>query len=269
MKNILLLATVALAFASCSKSDDDNNLPSSDYKLSADGLTLVQWTNSTTTTLDMQADSKLQKVNTIGNNAFESNQSLVSITFPNNLKEIGAHAFEKASLSGTVTFNTMATVAFGEEAFHFSDIRKVALPNTKEIAKGMFSFCHLLKEVHFQKVGKIDKSAFHSCFALEQVDLQATELTEIGETAFASCRELKSITFPETLSKIGDLAFGYCSSLKTITIKAKVPPALGDTIFFGLNRGDIPNIYVPGTAVDTYKKANGWSTFADKIYPIP
>lgn len=271
-KSIFLAASLAvLAFASCSKSDDNknkNDVPASNYQLSADGLTLVKWTNSSTTTLDMQADSKLQRVNTIGKDAFKS-LNLTSIVFPNSLKEIGDEAFSGAKLTGGVKFNTTSNVVFGKGAFYFSDIESVQLPHTTEISNSMFSNCYHLKEVTFGKVGVISKGAFHSCQALTQVDLRGSEVKQIGEVAFASCRALTKVFLPASVEKIDDLVFGYCSALQSITIDALNPPTLGDDIFFGLNADQIPNIYVPAISVNDYKTAAKWSTYAAKIHPKP
>ncbi|EKY09437.1 hypothetical protein HMPREF9075_01376 [Capnocytophaga sp. oral taxon 332 str. F0381] len=271
-KSIFLAASLAvLAFASCSKSDDNenkNDVPASDYQLNADGLTLVKWTNSSTTTLDMQADSKLQRVNTIGFEAFKGS-NLTSIVLPNSLKEIGESAFAGTKLTGGVKFNTTSNVVFGKDAFSRSHIVSVQLPYTTEISNGMFSNCYDLKEVTFGKVGVISRGAFHSCQALTQVDLRGSEVKQIGEVAFASCRALTKVFLPASVEKIDDLVFGYCSALQSITIDALNPPTLGDDIFFGLNADQIPNIYVPAISVNDYKTAAKWSTYAAKIHPKP
>ena len=271
-KSIFLAASLAvLAFASCSKSDDNknkNDVPASDYQLNADGLTLVKWTNSSTTTLDMQADSKLQRVNTIGFEAFKGS-NLTSIVFPNSLKEIGEGAFAGTKLTGGVKFNTTSNVVFGKDAFSRSHIVSVQLPYTTEISNGIFSNCYDLKEVTFGKVGVISRGAFHSCQALTQVDLRGSEVKQIGEVAFASCRALTKVFLPASVEKIDDLVFGYCSALQSITIDALNPPTLGDDIFFGLNADQIPNIYVPAISVNDYKTAAKWSTYAAKIHPKP
>ena len=243
-------------------------MPASDYQLNSDGLTLVKWTNSSTTTLDMQADSKLQRVNTIGKDAFK-NLNLTSIVFPNSLKEIGDEAFSDTKLTGGVKFNTASNVVFGKDAFSRSHIVSVQLPYTTEISNGMFSNCYDLKEVTFGKVGVISKSAFHSCQALTQVDLRGSGVKELGETAFASCTALTKVFLPASVEKIDDLVFGYCRSLQSITIDALNPPTLTGDIFFGLNADQIPNIYVPAVSVSDYKKAAFWSTYAAKIHPKP
>lgn len=271
-KSIFLAASLAvLAFASCSKSDDNdhkNDVPADHYQLNSDGLTLVKWTNTSTTTLDMQADSKLQRVNTIGTEAFKGS-NLTSIVFPNSLKEIGDEAFSGTKLTGGVKFNTASNVVFGKDAFSRSHIVSVQLPYTTEISNGMFSNCYHLKEVTFGKVGVISKSAFHSCQALTQVDLRGSGVKELGETAFANCTALTKVFLPASVEKIGYLAFGLCSALQSITIDAYNPPTLGDDIFFGLNADQIPNIYVPAVSVNDYKKAAQWSTYAAKIHPKP
>jgi len=152
MKNILLLATVALTFASCSKSDD--NISSDNYELSNDGRTLVKWTNSNTTTLDMQADGNLQKVNFIGDNAFRMKEALTSITFPKDLYRIGTEAFYATNLSGGVKFNVNSEteVNFGSQVFARTNITTIELPNANGISDKMFESCQSLKEVKHQRM---------------------------------------------------------------------------------------------------------------------
>ena len=137
MKNLILFTLVFITLVSCSKSDNSNppapHRSTPDYDISADGRTLIKWKNPNTTELDMQADSELKRVNTIAKEAFKEHQNLQSIIFPNNLKEIEESAFEEACLSGTVTFNTNATVVFGDKAFFKTKIRKLSLPNIKRL----------------------------------------------------------------------------------------------------------------------------------------
>ena len=125
----------------------NNDIPASYYELSADGLTLVKWTNTSTTSLDMQADSKLQKVNTIKANAFR-NTKLQSINLPVNLKEIGDYAFINSSIS-TVTFNSASNITFGEAAFALCEkAEKAILPETiRIIGASAFSNCFVLSNI--------------------------------------------------------------------------------------------------------------------------
>ena len=41
-------------------------------------------------------------------------------------------------------------------------------------------------------------------------------LTEIGETAFRNCKNLRSVTLPTGLASVGDLAFLGCTALSYV-----------------------------------------------------
>ena len=264
MRKVLLLALIGIALVSCRKSDDDNNGNSTaDYELSADGRTLIKWKNANTTVLDMQADEKLRNVNTIGKEAFKEHQNLQSITFPNNLKEIEESAFEEASLSGTVTFNTNATVVFGDKAFFKTKIRKLSLPNVKRLPYSVLSMSYNLEELHFNKVEILGFGAIGWNY-LKEINLENTGLTDIETVGISGCTEMKSVVLPATLKTIGYDAFWYCQQLTTITINAVNPPALVNNPFRATR---IEKIYVPKNSVEQYKRATFWSAFSDKIYP--
>ena len=264
MRKVLLLALIGIALVGCRKSDDDNNGNSTaDYELSADGRTLIKWKNANTTVLDMQADEKLRNVNTIGKEAFKEHQNLQSITFPNNLKEIEESAFEEASLSGTVTFNTNATVVFGDKAFFKTKIRKLSLPNVKRLPYSVLSMSYNLEELHFNKVEILGFGAIGWNY-LKEINLENTGLTDIETVGISGCTEMKSVVLPATLKTIGYDAFGYCQQLKTVTINAVNPPALVNNPFRATR---IEKIYVPKNSVEQYKRATFWSAFSDKIYP--
>ena len=266
MRKVLLLALIGIALVGCRKSDDDNNGNSTaDYELSADGRTLIKWKNANTTVLDMQADEKLRNVNTIGKEAFKEHQNLQSITFPNNLKEIEESAFEEASLSGTVTFNTNATVVFGDKAFFKTKIRKLSLPNVKRLPYSVLSMSYNLEELHFNKVEILGFGAIGWNY-LKEINLENTGLTDIETVGISGCTEMKSVVLPATLKTIGYDAFWYCQQLTTITINAVNPPALVNNPFRATR---IEKIYVPKSSVEQYKRATFWSAFSDKIYPKP
>ena len=245
MKKILFLALIVAAFIGCSKSSDDpkeNGIPASYYKLSEDGLTLLKWEDTNTTSLDMQADSKLQKVNTIAANAFRDSK-VENITLPNNLKEIGDYAFINSRLH-TITFNTSSSVTFGQAVFEDTQLVSVKLPNTKEIPASSFSGCVNLKEVQFGKTEKI------------------------GERAFAGCENVEKVILPSTIKKIDKVAFFACFRLSTLIVKAIEVPTLVDPN--ALNNGSSirRNILVPSSSVQKYKGAPNWNFYSDEISAI-
>ena len=271
MKKILFLASLALAFTNCSKSNDDDNhdIPAKDYELSEDGLTLKSWKNLDTKTIDMESDSKLQKVNTIGEYAFRQAAKLESIILPKNLKEIGTGAFYGANLKGGVTFNTSAKITIGEDAFKSTGITTLGLPNLTELSKGAFQGCSKLKEVKFGKITKIGEDAFRGRLSLTEINLDGTDLKEVGRAAFSGCEHIEKVTLPATLKKIDNMAFFACFVFQQLTMKATEVPTLVSANALDTGSKIKTNIFVPKGTENSYKTAENWSYYKDQILVKP
>ncbi|MBM0655526.1 leucine-rich repeat protein [Capnocytophaga genosp. AHN8471] len=271
MKKIFFLVFITIALAACSKSNGDSaNVPETDYQLSADGLTLVKWLNPLTSGINMQADSRLREVNTIGEKAFKDCSRLQSVIFPDNLKEINTEAFAGTDLRTSVVFNSYSDVVFGERVFSNTRITSITLPKTKELSAEIFANCTALKNITFAKTGKIGRGAFKGCTAIEQIDLSQAEAIAIGAETFAGCKRLKKVILSVTmnLKPIGDKAFANCESLENLTVLALYPPYFEGNPFQGIS---YPTVYVPATPddlIDIYKRDSQWKALADKIHKL-
>jgi len=271
MRKIFFLVFITIALAACSKSNDDSaNVPETDYQLSADGLTLVKWLNPLTSGINMQADSRLREVNTIGEKAFKDCSRLQSVIFPDNLKEINTEAFAGTDLRTSVVFNSYSDVVFGERVFSNTRITSITLPKTKELSAEIFANCTALKNITFAKTGKIGRGAFKGCTAIEQIDLSQAEAIAIGAETFAGCKRLKKVILSVTmnLKPIGDKAFANCESLENLTVLALYPPYFEGNPFQGIS---YPTVYVPATpddVIDIYKRDSQWKALADKIHKL-
>lgn len=131
----------------------------------------------------------------IDEGAFEDNDRLVEIVFPDTLKSIEANAF-----------------------FSCDSLSKVTLPDSLEyIGDEAFFGCTELKEVTLgESTRYIGNGAFSDCVMLEKINLLNVE--EIGMQAFYSCESLAEVVITETVDKIGMGAFFGCSSIGRLEI---------------------------------------------------
>jgi hypothetical protein len=105
---------------------------------------------------------------------------------------------------------------------------------------------------------------FFGCSSLTSISLPAG-LTSIGLQAFYGCRNLTTLNLPAGLTGIGQYAFSGCISLSSITVTSPQPPRLNGSLWSS-QIGQVPAIiYVPAASLDTYKNANGWKDYADRI----
>lgn len=62
------------------------------------------------------------------------------------------------------------------------------------------------------------------------------------------------------------MAFYLCSQLSNVTVEATTPPTIGSDVFTSTHSSLV--IYVPAASVETYKSAERWLRYADKIQAI-
>ena len=93
-------------------------------------------------------------------------------------------------------------------------------------------------------------------------------VTSIGNMAFEGCNNanLTSVTIPASVTSIGDFAFGYCTYLASVTIPVASLTYYGVSAFD--NTADGLKIYVPGSALSTYKAATNWSAYKDNFVGV-
>lgn len=77
---------------------------------------------------------------------------------------------------------------------------------------------------------------------------------------------ITTLTIPSSVTSISYRFLKNASHLTTLICEAVTPPSLN--IYQSLQGTSLVAIKVPSASVDTYKAADGWSTFADKIIAI-
>jgi len=229
-------------------------------------------------------------VTSIGNAAFYHCPSLTSITIPNSVTNIGSHAFHDCRSLASVTIGSGVT-SIGDNNFSTcpsltsitisnsvtrilheafagcTSLPSITIPNSvTRIGEFAFSNCTSLTSVTIGSgVTTIDKDAFYGCTSLPSITIP-NSVTNIGNDAFGHCTSLTSVTIGSGVTYIESWAFSMCSGLTSITCNAVTPPTLGSNVF---NKTNNCPIYVPSESVNAYKTASGWSTYANRIQPIP
>lgn len=132
---------------------------------------------------------------------------------------------------------------------------------------GAFEHCESLSSVTVgSNVYRIALDSFNGCSGLTSCTILGNGLEEIQSGAFKGCVSLTSIDIPSSIKMINTSAFDKCTSLNSITVRATLPPK-NVTKWTFYNTNNCP-IYVPSGSVSSYKRAEGWSEYADRIRAI-
>lgn len=77
---------------------------------------------------------------------------------------------------------------------------------------------------------------------------------------------LETISIPASVTNIDQNGGFHRCPMKSITFLSQTPPTIREEVIDAMYDDLI--IYVPADAVDTYKNAENWTAYADKIQPI-
>ena len=230
-----------------------------------------------------------ESVSIIGDSAFQDCTSLPSISIPHNVKSIGKRAFSNCtslasiSVPGCVDFIdeyaffgctglTSVSIEMGVKSIGYaafwdcSGLISIELPNSlTSIGDGAFVNCSSLDSITIPaSVTSMGLLAFGWCTGLSSLSL-SDGLSCIGEASFYSCSRLSTITIPDSVTSIGESAFEECTNLANIIILSNLPPSGSQYMFDNTNNCPI---LVPAESVETYKTAQYWSEYADRIRAI-
>ncbi len=185
-------------------------------------------------------------INSIGEEAFFSCNSLTNIKIPNGVTVIGESSFsncknlEFVSLSDSVQTiearafewcNNLKKIILGRGltkvgfyAFEGCTSLEVCdLPEGLETIEEMaFERCISLTHLDIpNSVTRIEDGAFYGCDGLESVSL-SNSLKKIAKEVFLGCRKISTIQIPDGVKIIGKYAFQYCKGLNKIILPNSV-----------------------------------------------
>ena len=196
---------------------------------------------------DMNSISMPSSLTSIGNEAFSDCANLASVNLPSSLTAIGNEAFCNCTNLASVSMPS-SLQSIGSRAFVNTALKNLIIPSRMtEIGAEAFSNLPLL-EVNIQGVSNIGEKAFAQCRQLSKVTI-TNEIKNIQPYAFYECANLMTVSLASTLESIGDYAFG-----RTAIKEVSLPTAnLGKQVFYetslqtlhiGNNATQIPNKFM-------------------------
>ena len=144
---------------------------------------------------------------------------------PYSVSIIHKSAFSRLTSIETVNLYYLKNVELQDYAFYgCTGLKELVFDTVKWIGKSAFAGCSSLERVEFPYgADYLMDAAFKDCSALTTVVFKNTpQLTRIGAEAFSGCTRLNHIEIPDTVVEIADYAFCNCISLTQITLPVNI-----------------------------------------------
>ena len=207
--------------------------------------------------IQAQREAMTTSVINIGERAFANCRGLTSVTIPSSVTSIGIYAFQYCTNMKSITSEIINVFVTGEDAFNYCKNATLYVPkglvstySTKtdwnrisNIQECWFDFCATNADgvtIYYKIVSEtnktcevtygIDKSSgsapaggYTDYAGVVNIPSSANgyKVIGIGDYAFAECKNLTSVTIPNTVTYIKEYAFYFCYSL-TIEIPNSV-----------------------------------------------
>lgn len=184
------------------------------------------------------------KITSVPGSAWVNKTTLSSVQYKwENILTIGSYAFSNApNLTTEIVVPNCTSI--GQAAFY---------EGTKKTGSGITG-------IDAPLCTSIGTNAFRRCPNLIYANIPSAPQT----TMVFIESGIKRVYFRDLLS-VGNYAFQDCSKLEMLVIDNITPPTIGTGTF---TLTPAFQIYVPDFAVQTYKAASGWSSYASRIHPI-
>lgn len=218
-------------------------------------VTITKYTGKESTVI-LPSTISSWPVTKIGEDAFQDNTTITSVTIPASVTEIGANAFAGCTNLTSVTYGgdwsnltiqsgnpaveDAAKDAANEQLFDFEFI----LNNTAVVVisyKGTAADVTIPSRYKGKPVTVIDPAAFYNNSAVTSVTIPDS-VTAIPDYAFGFCSQLTNISIPNSVTFIGFSAFNSCTSLKSITLPSSLSTIQSYAFY---NCGNLKTIRIP------------------------
>ena len=218
-------------------------------------VTITKYTGTESTVI-LPSTISSWPVTKIGEDAFQDNTTITSVTIPASVTEIGSNAFAGCTNLTSVTYGgdwsnltiqsgnpaveDAAKDAANEQLFEF----KFTPDNTAVIVtryNGTAADVTIPSRYKGKPVTVIDHVAFYNNSAVTSVTIPDS-VTAIPDYAFGFCSQLTNISIPNSVTFIGFSAFNSCTSLKSITLPSSLSTIQSYAFY---NCGNLKTIRIP------------------------
>lgn len=212
-------------------------------------VTITKYTGTESTVI-LPSTINSWPVTKIGEDAFQDNTTITSVTIPANVTEIGSNAFADCTNLTSVTYGgdwSNLTIQSGnpavEDAVNAQLFDFVFTPdNTAVIVryKGTAADVTIPSRYKGKPVTAINNAVFPNS-AVTSVTIPDS-VTSIHDVSFFNCSQLTNISIPNSVTYIGYAAFSYCTSLKSITLPSSLS-TISRALFSGCSQ--LTTIHIP------------------------
>lgn len=165
-----------------------------------------------------------------------------------------------------INFHPQANAQYTKDALipnNTSVLKMVLNNNTTASIEYMFFYMRGLQNltVNGSLNGTSGYAAYGYC-GLPNDQIYIPNTITKANSMFVHNTAIENVILPSGVTTMTS-TFDSCISLKTVTILSENPPTINNYTFNGCN--SLIEIRVPASAVEAYKTATNWSTYADKI----
>ena len=185
-----------------------------------------------------------------------------NLIIPQGVKIIPRECFAISGFNGNLQLHDGIT-AIEEAAFESTHLRgDLKLPKELNVISDYsFSGCDFSGVLSLpSSLTYIGEDAFYGNWRLMGTLEIPQDVASIGKEAFANCRSLEGIVFPEGIESVRDGAFKECYGISSIVCKGEMPAYVEGTAFEGVAKDNF-TLEVPESAIAQYQAAPGWCDF--------